>query len=132
MGDVTILNPNRSVGSESNGEYSFQIVQQSLSCTSIEHLRETKLIMIAEIPQLGILKKPLAIYVTRIRENSSELYEISSPELDILETGESQEEALDEFYAFFVEDAKTLMTTDDNALHPSAKRLKDLYSEYIR
>lgn len=79
------------------------------------------------IPTLGRLKKPLLLHLGFV-ENG---YTLECPDLEIFESGETVESALNEFYDFLIGDYQNWLATPDEELESSAKELKRKYLTYL-
>lgn len=74
------------------------------------------------------LQKP--IEVTLRKDGTQFLAE--SKDLDILEAGMSEGEALEEFCRFFAMEAQSLLNSTDDSLGEDALQLRNRYRKYIR
>ena len=83
---------------------------------------------IDEIPGLPWrLKKDIIIRVAK-EEN---FYSVSNSDLQIYETGNTADEALEEFYSFLSADFLNWLQTKEDMLTENAKQIKETYLEYI-
>lgn len=82
---------------------------------------------LSEMPTLGKLNKSLLLHLSFV-ENG---YTLECPDLEIFESGETAESALNEFCDFFVGDYLNWLATPDEELDNSAKELKKKYLTYL-
>lgn len=118
----------------SSGNYSYYYHTPGVSTDSqqnsvLQNEYKKELRFITEIPRLGKLKNPLPVYLIRSEDGKS--FELNCPTLNIVEMGETEDQAYAEFFSFLSEDYKNLMEIPEEEMHPSAKQLKRQYQEYI-
>ena len=88
----------------------------------------TKRVDVSVIPGISqALRKPIQVVLRR----EGELFLAGSTELDIVEGGMSEGEALEEFCRFFAIEAQSLIDSLDDSLGNDALQLRDKYREYL-
>lgn len=73
------------------------------------------------------LRKPIPVVLRK----EDELFLAECRDLDIIEGGASEGEALEEFSRFFAIDAQSLLSATDESLNDDALQLRNKYREYL-
>lgn len=100
----------------------------SINLDVIPAISRSRRIDIYVVPGLAqILRKPIPV----VMRKEDDLFLAECRELDIVEGGTSEGEALEEFSRFFAIEVQSLLSASDESLDEDALQLRNRYREYL-